>query len=140
MFTTGPNETLPVRHSVTNTTRLLVNSTGPAAVIHPRYMGVYMRTEEVYNDFPVYRMVNGTEVLYVRNYGFWSLNTQTHPTLAHISHPRSNPTPPVPPTSGWQYWNGSKFTPDNHLTVTARGKKLKLRLTILLIICVYYRS
>ena len=138
MFTTGPNETLPVRHSVT-TTRLLVNSTGPAAEILPSYMGVYMRTEEVYNDFPVYRMVNGTEVLYVRNYGFWSLNTQTHPTDAYITHTRNNPTASVPSPSGWLYWDGSKWTDDNYLTVTARGNEPKLKLTTLLI-CVYYRS
>ena len=84
-------------------------------------MGLYLLTEEVFNDFPVYRMVNGPEVLYVSNNGYWSLNTELHPTLAYIYHPRRNPTPPVPPPSGWLYWDGSKFTADDHLTVTARG-------------------
>ena len=122
MFTTGPNETLPVRDSVT-ITWLLVNSNGPAAVSHPSYMGTYMKTDEIYNYFPVYRMVNDSEVIFVNSDGRWSMwYNEPHPWEASLKHKQNNPTPPVPSPSGWQYVDSDGPRPVYYLTVTANGR------------------
>ena len=85
-------------------------------------MGVYQWTEEIFNSFPVYRMMGSTNVIFVNEDGVWSINGGLL-KFGFIFNFQSNPTPPVPPVSGWLYFDGIEFLPDNYLTVTAPGKK-----------------
>ena len=108
---------------------LTVSSTGPAAVSQAPYMGVYLLTKKLFNSFPVYEMLGGTNVIFVSESGFWQIDSELS-TVGDIYYPNSNPTPPVPPVSGWRYWNGSEYTADNDLTVTARGMRLSVYLKL----------
>ena len=87
-------------------------------------MGVYKKTEEVYNDFPVYQMLGSKNVIFVDKEGDWSINSQLS-TFGFIFNFKSNPPPPVPPVSGWLYWDGSGILSDNYLSVIALGNKFQ---------------
>ena len=100
---------------------LTVSSSGPAADNQSRYMGVYQLTETVLNNFPVYKMLGSNNSIYVHNKGYWSVFNELNPNDRDIYHRNNDPTPPVPPASGWRYWHG-EWDYDYYLTVTARGK------------------
>ena len=115
----------------------MVSSTGPAARARASYMGVYLLTDQTFNNFPVYEKTGGGQFLYVDNDGYWTMYryfywlnfivyylyyfcfSEVHPTQAGIYHPENNPTPSSPPVTGWECQDGG-WKVDDQLIVTAR--------------------
>ena len=59
----------------------VVTSTGPAADLCPEALGIFLRTNKTYNQFPVYKNINGTFVLRQRyNYDDGNQWTISHST------------------------------------------------------------
>ena len=52
---------------------LTVDSTGPAAIAHSSRMGVYLLTDQNFNNFPVYEKAGGGQFLRVTDNGFWGI-------------------------------------------------------------------
>ena len=116
---------------------LTVSSTGPAATAQSSRMGVYHLTDQTFNNFPVYEKSGGGQFIYVDNGGYWSIMryvyctkmifstlfcfSELHATIRGIHHPENNPTPSLPPVTGWIYWDDG-WKDDEQLTVTQTGK------------------
>ena len=52
---------------------LTVSSTGPAATAQSSKMGVYLLTDQTFNNFPVYEKAGGGMFLYVSDNGYWGI-------------------------------------------------------------------
>jgi len=103
-----------------------INSSGPVKQSHPLILGSYFRTSKLENGFPVYKKVVGPQQLYVDTSGFWSVSN-VDPDDDVLFHPQSEPTPELPPSSGWEYLvhgHGPRnWEPDSLLTVVVSDQK-----------------
>ena len=59
---------------------LTVSSTGPAATAQSSMMGVYLLTDETFNNFPVYKKAGGGAFLFVNDNGAWVINRYVYCT------------------------------------------------------------
>ena len=80
-------------------------------------MGLYRLEDLDGNNYPIYKKLDGDQFIYVDSYGGWAVMNERHPTHRALRHTQNNPTPTAPPTTGWEYWDGSSFRSDNTLTV-----------------------
>ena len=91
-----------------------INSTGPAKTHQPSSMGTYVRSHGMSNRFPVYKKVDGPELLCVGGNGYWYVSTlsATNDYEMILRNKINNPTPAMPPPSGWLCWYDGDFRPD----------------------------
>ena len=69
-------------------------------------MGLYQKTAQTAQSFPVYEKVGGNEYLFVSPGGSWRVGPDPSTwSGTGLKCPGRSPTPPEPPADGWQFYD-----------------------------------
>ena len=108
--------------------RLLVSSSGPAAVYQSYSMGLYKKTNRTHHGRPVWEKVGGRTKFYTNRFMYWDWGqgwfikwclADTELGWRCFIHSKFDLLPRIP-RSGWRYNGLSEWEPDPTLTVAGK--------------------
>ena len=78
-----------------------MSSAAPAGSVWLLDMGLYLKTDQQYNNRPYYVLDRGGKVLFYGDTGYWMIgNNIIAPTQQGLL---------IPPSTGWSYFNGTNY-------------------------------
>ena len=103
-------------------TYIRITSTGPADTMHYHRMGLYQKTAQTAQSFPVYKKVGSNEYLFVSPGGSWRVGPDPSTwSGTGLKCPGRSPTPPEPPSDGWQFYDDDGWHDDATIQVQPAG-------------------
>ena len=85
-------------------------------------LGLYKISHLQANNFPIYKHLDEERYLHVGSDGLWRVSSSLFSQEEkHLRNPVSNPTPPIPPETGWEIFD-SEWEEDANITLVPRSE------------------